>query len=119
MSIAAACVYNWDSLAVDHPIALLDRRRIMGEHVMLSHVTLHKGFTVATHQHENEQMAVVLSGCVRFTVEDPAREVIVKAGEVLHLPSNVPHAAEALETSVILDIFSPPSATTGVDTARA
>jgi quercetin dioxygenase-like cupin family protein len=32
----------------------------------------------------------------------------VHAGEVLHIPSHVPHRAEALEDTVDVDIFSPP-----------
>ncbi len=33
--------------------------------------------------------------------------MVVHAGEVLHIPSNVPHAAVALEDTLDLDIFSP------------
>ena len=44
-------------------------------------------------------------------------DLVVVGGEVLHLPANVPHSAEALEDSVLFDLFSPPSATTGVDAA--
>jgi quercetin dioxygenase-like cupin family protein len=74
---------------------------------------------VGTHQHANEQFACVLSGRVRFGLgaEHTAarREVTLTAGEVLHVPPNVPHSAEALEESIILDLFSPPSEKTGVD----
>ena len=42
-------------------------------------------------------------------------EFFVGPGEVLHLPSNCPHSAEALEETVVLDIFSPPSERTGID----
>ena len=93
------------------------RRRIIGEKAMLSEVTLTKGFVVPSHQHENEQFACVLKGKLSFTItEGPTqRTVDVPAGGVMHLPANVPHAAEALEDSVVLDIFSPPSEKTGVD----
>ena len=119
-----ATVHRWDDLEIDQPMALIDRRRVIGEHVMLSHVTLHKGFMVPPHQHANEQMAVVLSGRVRFTLlahsgESRERTVELGPGEVLHLPPNVPHGAEALEETVILDVFSPPSETTGVDAHSA
>lgn len=114
---ADAQVFTWDTMDTDHPMDLLDRRRIIGEQVMISHVTLHKGFTVAAHHHENEQMAIVTSGRVRFTVGQPGaeREETLGPGQVLYLPANVPHSAEALETSVVLDVFSPPSEKTGVD----
>lgn len=114
-----AHVFVWDELPDDHPMALLDRKRVVGRHMMISHVTLHKGFKVGVHHHENEQFAVLLSGHMVFTLHDSpdgaTRTVEMRSGSVIHLPSNVPHGAEALETSVILDLFSPPSEKTGVD----
>jgi quercetin dioxygenase-like cupin family protein len=101
---------------------LLERRRVIGEQAMISHVTLHKGCSVPTHAHTNEQFCCVLSGRLRFGLgADNApdrREVTVSAGEVLHLPSNLPHSADALEDTIVLDIFSPPSQTTGIDQPR-
>jgi len=40
--------------------------------------------------------------------------MVIEAGEVLHLPANVPHSAEALEETLVLDIFSPTSEKTGI-----
>lgn len=95
------------------------RRRVMGEKAMVARVVLDKGFEVPTHAHENEQIAVVLSGKVRFGIgregSEEYEEVVVQEGEVLHLPSMVPHSAQALEESLVLDVFSPPSETTGID----
>lgn len=114
-SIARA--FRWEELETDRPMPLVDRQRIMGEHAMISRVTLHKGFKLSPHQHANEQFACVVSGRVRFTIVEggAGRTVAVDAGGVLHLPPGVVHGAEALETSVVLDIFSPPSVATGVD----
>ena len=116
----AAAVWRWEELPVDHPMPRIDRRRVIGSQAMLSHVTLHAGFVVPPHQHENEQFAVVLSGRMRFTLGPPNAERVVDvgAGEALHLPPNERHGAEAIETSVVLDVFSPPSTTTGVDAVR-
>lgn len=113
-AVHEARVYRWSDLPTDHPMERIDRQRIIGEHAMLSRVTLHEGFELAMHHHDNEQLAIVLAGCVRFTIGD-GEQVDVRAGEVLHLPPNVPHAARAMERSVVLDVFSPPSAGTGVD----
>ena len=114
-----ATCYRWTDLPQDQPLDLLERRRIIGEKMMLSEVWLHKGCRVPTHAHENEQFACVMSGQVRFGIgaEGAAEryETILTAGEVMHLPSFVPHSAEALEESLVLDIFAPPSETTGVD----
>ncbi len=95
-------------------MALLERRRIIGEKVMVSHVTLEAGCVVPVHAHENEQVSCVLRGRLRFVLGD-GRKADVGEGEAIHLPSNCPHGAEALEACVVLDIFAPPSATTGID----
>ena len=111
--------YRWADVEQDHPIERIARQRIVGERVMLSRFELQRGCHVATHRHENEQIACVLSGKLRFGIgpDDSAEryELTLGAGEVLHFPSNVPHSADALEDSVVLDIFSPPASATGVD----
>jgi len=87
----------------------LSRRLITGDRMMLAHVYLDKGCIVPKHSHENEQLTYILKGALRFEIgEDGAEEIIVRAGEVLHIPSNVPHKAEALEDTLDVDIFSPP-----------
>ncbi len=89
--------------------------------MMISRVLLHRGFRVPTHHHANEQIVVVLSGLCRFGlgVEGTAdrREVEIMGGDVLVLPSNLPHSCEAIEDTLIMDLFSPPSERTGVDRA--
>jgi quercetin dioxygenase-like cupin family protein len=101
---------------------LLERQRIIGEQAMISRVLLRKGFVLATHSHANEQFGVVLSGRVRFGLgaeNSPSRtHETLGPGEVIHFPGNFPHSAEALEETLILDIFSPPSEKTGIDAAR-
>jgi len=64
---------------------------------------------VPKHSHENEQITYILEGALKFWIgEDQSQEVIVKAGDVLHIPSHVPHKAEALEDTLDVDIFDPP-----------
>ncbi len=100
-------------------MALLERRRVIGEKAMISRVALDKGCIVPTHAHENEQFACLLSGKMRFGIgaegSPERREMVLTGGEVLLLPGGVPHSAEAVEDSVILDVFSPPSEKTGID----
>lgn len=111
--------YRWSELPKDQPMALLERRRVVGQQAMISHVFLKKGCFVPTHAHFNEQFACILSGRLHFVLGDEntssREEWTLAAGEVLHLPANVPHSAEALEDTVVLDIFSPPSERTGID----
>lgn len=108
--------YSFDELPVDRPMAMLERRRVIGAQAMISHITLDKGFTLDIHRHDNEQFSAVLSGRIRFTFGPGGPgPITVGPGEVIHLPGGCPHAAEALERTVVLDIFSPPSAGTGID----
>jgi quercetin dioxygenase-like cupin family protein len=77
--------------------------------MMLAHVYLKKGCVVPKHQHENEQLTYVLEGKLRLWVGDDQRQVVdVGPGEVLFIPGNVPHKAEALEDTLDVDVFSPP-----------
>ncbi len=111
-------LHTLSDLPTDQPMPLIDRRRILGERMMISEVVLHPGFEVASHSHENEQFVVMLEGRVEFTIGGEGGEkVIVEAGQVLELPPNLPHACRALERCRILDLFSPVSEKTGVDAA--
>ena len=50
-----------------------------------------------------------LEGALHFWLgEDEKEEVVVRAGEVLTIPSNLPHKALALEDTLDVDVFSPP-----------
>ena len=101
--------YRWDDMPKEPLKADLHRRLITGERMMLAHVYLDKGSIVPTHAHENEQLTYILEGVLRFWLgEDGSQVVDVSAGEVLHIPSNLPHKAQALETTLDVDIFCPP-----------
>ena len=101
--------FRWEDMPKERVTDMLDRRLITGDRMMLAHVYLKKGCIVPTHSHENEQITYILEGALRFWIgEDGAQEVIVRAGEVLTIPSNVVHKAEALEDTLDVDVFSPP-----------
>ena len=104
----AAAWYRWDQIELEDVNEKLSRRLITGEQVMLTHVYLKKGCIVPKHSHMNEQFTYILEGALKFFVGEDAREVVVRAGEVLHLPGNVPHEAHALEDTLDVDVFSPP-----------
>lgn len=111
MTTSGVTWYRWNDMPKEKVNDLLDRRLITGDRMMLAHVYLKKGCIVPRHQHENEQLTYVLEGALRFWIgEDESEEVIVGAGEVLHLSSMVWHKAEALEDTLDVDIFSPPRA---------
>src|SRR3712207_6277049 len=101
--------YRWDEMPRESVSPMLDRRLITGERMMLAHVYLKKGCIVPKHSHENEQFTYILEGALRFWIgEDGGEQVVVRAGEVLHIPSNVPHKAEALDDTLDVDVFDPP-----------
>jgi quercetin dioxygenase-like cupin family protein len=101
--------YRWEELPREKVSPMLDRRLITGERVMLAHVYLKQGCIVPKHSHENEQLTYILEGALRFWIgTDEQQELVVRAGEVLHIPSNLPHKAEAIEDTLDVDIFSPP-----------
>ncbi len=104
-----ATLHRWESMPKERLSEKLERRMITGDRMMLTHVYLKKGCVVPRHQHHNEQITYVLEGALRFTLgADGEQKVDVRAGEVLHIPSNLPHSAEALEDCLDVDIFDPP-----------
>ncbi|WP_309672862.1 cupin domain-containing protein [Gemmatimonas sp.] len=104
---------NWDDLPIEELMPLIGRRLIYSEKMMLAHVYLKKGAIVPAHDHINEQFTYVLSGTLRFWLGEHADApgdvyTDVGAGDVLVIPSNVRHRAEALEDTLDVDIFNPP-----------
>jgi quercetin dioxygenase-like cupin family protein len=93
-------------LPVEQVNPLLDRQIVTGERSMLARIILYKGCIVPMHSHDNEQISYVLEGVMKFLIQ--GKEIVVAAGEVLVIPSGVPHSAEALEDTVDLDVFCPP-----------
>ena len=106
---ATVTKFTWNDMPKERVTNRIDRRIVCGDSTMVAHVYLEKGAIVPEHSHHNEQLTYVLKGKLRFWVgEDFAQVVDVGEGEILHLPSNVPHRAEALEETLDVDIFNPP-----------
>lgn len=109
MADSAVAFARWDDIPWERLNEKLERRLITGDRIMLAHVLLRKGCVVPRHRHENEQFTYILEGALLFRLgQDGAEEVIVRRGEVLHIPGNAWHEAEALEDTLDMDIFSPP-----------
>ena len=100
---------RWDDIPKEKVTDEISRRLFTGDRMMIAHVYLDEGAIVPKHAHENEQLTYILEGALRFWIgEDGSEEVVLNAGEVLYIPSNVPHKAEALADTFDVDIFSPP-----------
>lgn len=112
-----ATVTPWSQSKFDQPIPLLDRNTVEGEQMLIAKVVLHPGCEVAVHHHVSEQIAIIVSGKVKWILGEERREVIVEGGNFVHLPSNYPHGVVAIEETHIFDILSPKGAM-GVDSQR-
>jgi len=99
-------VYDWNAMAEERLNPLVTRRVVHTDRMTIAKLRLSKGALVPLHSHENEQVSMIDEGALRF--EMGGRDIIVRTGESLVIPSNIPHLVEALEDSVATDIFTPP-----------
>jgi quercetin dioxygenase-like cupin family protein len=101
----AARLHRWDEIALEKITEMISQKIVTGEREMLAQIYLKRGALVPMHSHESEQMTYVLQGALKLLVD--GEEIIVREGEVLHIPARAPHQAEALEDTFELDVFSP------------
>jgi len=97
--------YTWENVEREVLNPRISRKVITGDKAMVAQVFISKGGVVPEHHHESEQITYILEGALEFELQ--GRKVVVSAGEVLRIPSHVPHSAVALEDTLDLDIFSP------------
>jgi len=97
---------RWKDVEIERLNPLLDRQLVVGDQIMVSRILLKKGCIVPLHSHVNEQVSYILEGALKFWID--GKEIVVHAGELLCIPSSMPHNAEAMEDTVDLDIFYPP-----------
>ncbi len=101
--------YRWDDMTAEPLKGGITRKLITGDRMMIAHVFLKKGDDVPRHEHENEQLTYLLSGAMHFWFGlEGQQEIIVRAGEVIVIPSGLPHRALALEDTLDVDVFCPP-----------
>src|SRR5580692_2196473 len=97
---------RWNELKAEKLKGGLTRKLITSDRMMIVHVHFEKGDDVPRHAHENEQITYILEGALRFWLgAEGEHEVTVRSGEVLVIPSNLPHRALALEDTLDVDIF--------------
>ena len=105
LAMASARLHRWDEIALEKITEMVSQTIIAGDREMLAQTYLKRGALVPVHAHDSEQMTYVLQGALRFIVG--GEEIVVREGEVLHIPSWTPHQAEAIEDTFELDAFSP------------
>ena len=100
---------KWDEMPYEQLSEHIQRRFVHGESIMLAQFQLARGAIIPLHSHHNEQVSYILAGALKFWIgSEDGEEIVVGAGEIIHLPANLPHQAEAVEDTVALDLFSPP-----------
>lgn len=108
-----ATKHVWTDVKLETLSPLLSRKVLSTDRMMIAQVFLTKGAVVPGHEHHNEQITYIVSGCLRFWLGEHADApgdvyTDVAAGEVLLIPGNLRHRAEALEDTLDLDVFNPP-----------
>ena len=98
-------IYEWDRVVKEQMSPTFARQVIHGDTMTVARVYLSKGCSVPEHSHYNEQISMLERGALKFVIGGVDK--IIRAGDVLRIPPNVPHSAEALEDSVAVDLFSP------------
>jgi quercetin dioxygenase-like cupin family protein len=105
MASSRARLHRWDEIELEKVTEMLSRKIVCGEREMMVQSYVKRGCLVPVHAHDSEQMTYVLQGALKFVVG--GEEITVREGDVLYIPANVPHQAEALEDTFELDVFSP------------
>jgi quercetin dioxygenase-like cupin family protein len=98
----------WGTVELEQLNPLIQRQFVVGHDIMVARILIKKGGIVPEHSHVNEQVTYILEGALKFTIG--GRDIVVRAGDVLAIPPNLPHSAEAIEDTVDLDVFNPPRA---------
>ena len=107
--MAELTTFRWDDMPREPLKPGLTRRLISGDKVMLTHVYFEKGTEVPQHRHDNEQITYILEGTLQFFFgKNGEEELTIRAGEVVVIPSDLPHRAVALEDTLDVDVFAPP-----------
>jgi len=99
-------VQSWNGIEKEQLNPLSSRQVIHSDTMTVARMHLRKGCLVPEHSHHNEQISMVEQGSLQFKIGGSER--ILRAGELVRIPPNVPHSVQALEDSVAVDLFSPP-----------
>jgi quercetin dioxygenase-like cupin family protein len=97
---------TWNDVPQEKMNPLVARQVIHTTNMSIARIHLARGAVVPLHQHANEQVTTVETGSLMFRMA--GQEIVLSAGHILEIPSDLPHEVEALEDSVAVDVFSPP-----------
>jgi len=101
----SAILHRWDAIPAQDLAPGIRRRYITTARMTVAHFNLARGAVVPRHSHDHEQLSYVVSGVLKFHVAGD--EMIVRAGEVIQIPSWAEHGVEAIEDCHVIDTFAP------------
>jgi len=99
--------YHWDDLEEAELNPLVYGRVVRAEHAMVAKIKARKGKIVNMHRHDFDQITNLLSGKMRWMIENE-EERVVGPWDVMVMPAGVAHGGEVLEDTEYLDVFAPP-----------
>lgn len=100
---------NWASVPSEHVNPSMSRKIVSGEKLMISRIKFKDGFLVPLHHHVHEQVTQVLSGTIRFWFgENKDQMMDLHPGDVVVIPSNLPHEALMIGEVEEIDTWAPP-----------
>jgi len=97
--------HRWSDVPSETITPFIARRYITGDRVTVARFELKRGGVVPMHAHHNEQVSFIIEGALRFKIN--GREIVVRSGELIQIPGNVPHEVDVLEDTLAVDVFSP------------
>jgi quercetin dioxygenase-like cupin family protein len=87
----------------------MSRQLVYGDKIMIARLKFKDGFVVPLHHHVHEQISQVVSGKIRFWFGENKEQVMdMGPGDVVVIPSNLPHEALMIGEVVAVDTWSPP-----------
>jgi quercetin dioxygenase-like cupin family protein len=98
--------FKWDEIEGEQLNEKFFRKLTWDGSLMMARTECKQGCIVPAHSHANEQITFVVSGRWRFVME--GRTFDVGPNELVYIPPNVEHMAEAVEDVLAYDIFTPP-----------
>ena len=98
---------RWDELEPLVMVPGLSFQPVLGERLMVNFVTFEPQTEAPVHWHDEEQISFVIDGEFEFEVAGEKR--ILRRGDAVVIPPNVPHGARTHDSSCVeIDVFHPP-----------
>ena len=100
---------NWAAIPTEQVAPGMERKILSGDKMMIAKMKFKDGFLVPLHSHENEQITQVISGTIRFWFGENKDQIVdLHSGDMIVIPSNLPHAALMVGDVEEIDSWAPP-----------